>query len=53
LSPQNGGFNRGSANGTNLVLLRAAIMKRSGQRENQSENVWDVWQGELADLGIG
>jgi hypothetical protein len=47
---QNGGFNGESANGINLVLLKAAIRKQNGQRENQSKNVWDVRQGELGGL---
>jgi hypothetical protein len=47
---QNGGFEGGSANRTNLVLSRAAIMKRSGQRANQFENVWNVQRGELGGL---
>jgi hypothetical protein len=47
---QNGGFDEGSANRTNCVLSRAAITKRSGQRENQFERVWDVQRGELSGL---
>jgi hypothetical protein len=49
---QNGRFDGGSANGINFVLSRAAIMKRSGQRENQFENVWNVQRGELSGLSV-
>jgi hypothetical protein len=47
---QNGGFDGGSANRTNFVLSRAAVMKRSGQRENQFENAWNVQRGEASGL---
>ena len=41
---QNRGFDRGSANRTNLVLSRAAITKRSGQR-NLVEHMWMFSEG--------
>ena len=47
---QNGRFDGGSAIETNFVLSRAAIMKRSGQRENQFENVWYIQRGESSGL---
>jgi hypothetical protein len=46
---QNRGFDGASANRTNLVLSRAAIMKRSGQRISV-ERVWDVQRGEFSGL---
>jgi hypothetical protein len=46
---QNHGFDGASANRTNVVLSRAAITKRSGQR-NSVEHVWDVQRGELSGL---
>ncbi len=39
---KSGGFDGGNANGTNLVLSRAAITKRSGQKANQFERVYNV-----------
>jgi hypothetical protein len=36
---QNSRFNKKSANQTNFVLLRAAIIKQNKQRENQFENM--------------
>jgi hypothetical protein len=47
---QNSGFDRESANQTNVVLSKAAIVTQSGQRENHFENVWNVQRGELSGL---
>jgi hypothetical protein len=47
---RNGEFNGGSVNRAGLVLSRAAMMKRSGQRRKQSELVWDVLARELSGL---
>lgn len=49
---KSGEFNRGNANGTNLVLSRAAITKRNGQKANQFEHVCNIQRGELSGLSI-
>jgi hypothetical protein len=39
---KSGGLDRENANGTNLVLSRAAITKRSEKKANQFELVYNV-----------
>ena len=48
---KSGGFNGGNVNGTNLVLSRAAITKRSGKKANQFEHVCNQ-RGELSGLSV-
>ena len=49
---KSGGFDGGIANGTNLVLSRAAIGKRSGQKANQFKHVCNIQRGELSGLSV-
>jgi hypothetical protein len=49
---KSGGGDGGNANGTNLVLPRAAITKRSGQKANQFEHVYNAQRGELSGLSV-
>jgi hypothetical protein len=49
---KSGGFDGGIANETNLVLSRAAIGKRSGQKANQFEHVCNIQRGELSGLSV-